>query len=284
MTVSLPPSDLPPPDASFPPSTGLSPALIPRPATTPLPSPASEVYPLGVQHGGRSKEQRWREDDGVCASSAVSLVQGDVVRKSYKEALVSSKPAASRVDDGWVRVVRRRSSTLKPHPRPVPVDLRGKCFNCFSSEHRAAECRNHVRCFFCRLPRHRVGVCPRRRTTPSIPGRNLVWRPVAKKSLDVLGYGLDMAGGQVAGSGPAAGEGAKKRTRRGQRKSGTGGRLAPSPAIDLARPECFVGRCGRIDRAEEELRRALIVNVVGQKILAVPRRCVMRSPRGFALK
>jgi hypothetical protein len=94
-----------------------------------------------------------------------------------------------------------------------------------------------------------------------------VWRPVAKKSSGEIGYGLGMAGGQVAGSGPAAGEGAKKRTRRGQRKrkSGAGGRLAPSPAFDLARPECFVGRCGRIDRAEEKLRRALIVSVVRQE-------------------
>jgi hypothetical protein len=128
---------LPPPNASFPPSTGLSPALIPRPATTPLPSPVSEASPLGVQRGERSKEQRWQEDGGVGASSAASLVQEGVVRKFYKEALFSSKPAASRDDDGWMRVVRRRSSTLKPLPRPVPVDLRGRCFNCFSSKHRA---------------------------------------------------------------------------------------------------------------------------------------------------
>jgi hypothetical protein len=90
---------------------------------------------------------------------------------------------------------------------------------------------------------------------------------VTKKTSEEIGSGLGMAGGQVAGSGPAAGEGTKKRTRRGQRKrkTGAGGRLTPSPAFDLARPGCFVGRCGRIDRAEEELRRALIVSVVGQE-------------------
>jgi hypothetical protein len=258
MTVPLPPSDLPPPDASFTPSTGLSPALIPRPATTPLPFPASEVYPLGVQRGGRSKEQRWREDGGVCASSAASLVQDDVFRKSYKEALSSSKYAASRDDDGWVRVVRRRSSTLKPLPRPVPVDLRGRCFNCFSSEHRAAECRNRVRCFFCRLPGHRVGVCPHRRTTPPIPGRILVWRPVAKKSSGEIGYGLGMAGGQVAGSGSAAGEGAKKRTRRGQRKRKSGA----GAGWLLRLPSTWLGRSALSGDVEEliGLRRSSVVH------------------------
>jgi hypothetical protein len=33
----------------------------------------------------------------------------------------------------------------------------------------------------------------------------------------------------------------------------------------MDKPVCFVGRCGRIDRAEEELRRALIVSVVGRE-------------------
>jgi hypothetical protein len=155
--------------APFPPFSGLSPALTPRPATTQLPSPASEDYPLGVVHGGRSKEQRSLEDGGACASSAASLVQGDVGRKSYKEALFFSKPAASRDDGSWVRVVRRRSSTLKSLPRPVPVDLHGRCFNCFSTEHRVAECRNRVQCFSASC-RGTVWVCARAggRTLPSL--------------------------------------------------------------------------------------------------------------------
>ena len=85
MTLPLPPLDLPPPrDASFPPSTSLSPALIPSPATTPLPSATSEASLIGIQLGGRSKAQRWREDDEVGSSSAASLVQDDAVRKSYR--------------------------------------------------------------------------------------------------------------------------------------------------------------------------------------------------------
>jgi hypothetical protein len=85
----------------------------------------------------------------------------------------------------------------------------------------------------------------------------------------------------VAGNGPAAGDGTKKRTRRGQRKrkAASGSRLGDAPiggstllapvvappTFDLARPVCFIGRCGRIDRAEVELRRTLIVGVIGQE-------------------
>ena len=82
----------------------------------------------------------------------------------------------------------------------------------------------------------------------------------------VCGREMAVAGG----SGPVTttGEGAKKRTRRGQRKrkSGAGGQLPPPPAFGLDKPVSFVGRCGRIDRAEEELRRALIVSVVGREV------------------
>jgi hypothetical protein len=59
VTLPLPPSGLPPPDASFPPPTGPSPAPIPRPATTPLPSPASKDPSPGVQRGGRPEKLRY---------------------------------------------------------------------------------------------------------------------------------------------------------------------------------------------------------------------------------
>jgi hypothetical protein len=52
---------------------------------------------------------------------------------------------------------------------------------------------------------------------------------------------------------------------RGRGSQAQGGQLPPSPAFGLARPVSFVGRCGIIDRAEEELRRALIVIVVGRE-------------------
>jgi hypothetical protein len=224
--------------APCPPSSGLSPALTPRPTTTQLPSPASEDYPLGVVHSGRSKELRWLEDGGACASSTASLVQGDVGRKSYREALFSSKPAASRDVGGWVTVVRRRSSTLKSLPRPVPVDLRGRCFNSFSTEHRAAECRNRVRCFFCRLPGHHVGVCPRRRTDSPIPGRTLVWRPVAMKSTEKTVCGRVMA--VAGGSGPAMTT-VKARRRELVVDRGRGSRALGGSCL-LRLPSAWIGR------------------------------------------
>lgn len=289
MTLSLPPPDLPPPpDTSSPPSTSLSPTLIPSPATTPLPSPALVGTPLDSQFGGHSKAQCWCEDSAVSSSSVASLVQDGSVRKSYKKALVSSKPFDSKDVGGWVRVDRRRvrgldrspSKALEPPPMPVLVDLRGRCFNCFLSGHRAVECRNRVRCFLCRLLGHRLNVCPRQRVAPSLPKRSLVWRPVSKETLEVR---LGMAGGSMV-DGAAGGDGMKKRTRRGQRNQKAGARsglgdhgapvggsplLAPvvasSPALDSAWPLSFIGRSGRIDQAEVELRRSLIVSVIGQE-------------------
>ncbi|CAN6355827.1 unnamed protein product [Urochloa humidicola] len=67
--------------------------------------------------------------------------------------------------DGWTYVMGRRQrrelrrQELRPC-RPVPVDLRGKCFNCFSPSHRAASCRTRPRCFRCRALGHRSSGCP----------------------------------------------------------------------------------------------------------------------------
>jgi hypothetical protein len=95
-------------------------------------------------------------------------------RRSYRDALVSSQRPVSRLavegaGGGWETVQSHRGRRLarrppQPEPRPVPVDLRGRCFNCFSADHRAARCSNRVRCFFCRRPGHCVSECPRRQT------------------------------------------------------------------------------------------------------------------------
>jgi hypothetical protein len=127
-----------------------------------------------------------------------------------------------------VRVDRRRArgldlgpwKALESPPRPVLVDLRGRCFNCFSSEQRAVECCNRVRCFLYRLPGHHVNVCPHRRVAPSLSKCSLVWRPVSKETSEVR---LGMVGGSMVGV-VAAGDGMKKRTRRGQRKQKAGAR------------------------------------------------------------
>jgi hypothetical protein len=228
-----------------------------RPAATPLATPASVSSPsltaqsLTVLPGGRSKAQRWCEHE---FPSAASLSQCDS-RRSYKEVLVDGRSSACGADvgnGGWVRVVGRRFHHRSPRtplpsqpPRPVPADLRGRCFNCFSPSHRAAECGSLVRCFHCRLPGHRVRACPRRKKTPHHPARVLVWRPVSRKVIPEEVPLCAMDGGSRVG-GDGDGEKTMKRTRCGQRRRkmdlevlGASGRvssLASSPLPSVVPP------------------------------------------------
>lgn len=136
----------------------------------------------------------------------VALVLGGD-RKSYKEALVSSWSLASHVenwdiDGDLVKVEGRCARHLARRPsnptlRPVYVDLCGRCFNCFSPDHRVAECRSCVRCFLCRLPGHRVYMCSHRRTVSPIPKCTLVWWPVSKEISVVAGLKCAMEGDSV---------------------------------------------------------------------------------------
>jgi hypothetical protein len=200
---------------------------------------------------------------------------------------VSSQPPGSRLvggsaDGGWVTVQGRRDRRLArrpplPAPRPVPVDLRGRCFNCFSADHRAARCSSRVRCFLYRLSGHRVNECPRRQTTLAAPWHKLVWQPVSKEAPADAGAEHAMAGDSALGGSVATVSG-KRRTRRGQRRrraeSGDGpggvplllpsGNMSPS-ALDGPRPVKIVGCSEKIDRAKIELHHDLIVNVIGQE-------------------
>lgn len=73
------------------------------------------------------------------------------------------------VEDGWMEVRPRRSWRHRPKPpcrpplsrRPVPSNLVGRCFNCFSGDHIAASCRNHTRCFRCKRTGHSSAHCKR---------------------------------------------------------------------------------------------------------------------------
>ena len=94
--------------------------------------------------------------------------------------------------------------------------------------------------------------------------------------------------------GSSAVEKARKRTRRGQRKRKNDGGLdvslaaaggAPSlrsvePPVESVHNVCFLKRSGRIDRAEEGLRRALIITVVGEEGLG----CALEIRDALALK
>jgi hypothetical protein len=65
---------------------------------------------------------------------------------------------------GWTRVVsrkakKRRLSALRAR-RPVPIDFKGRCFNCFADDHLAAFCHLEPRCFLCKTVGHRSYSCP----------------------------------------------------------------------------------------------------------------------------
>jgi hypothetical protein len=125
---------------------------------------------------GRGKEQRWTDaspSSGGSSStrsfrdvllggesrpppppSAASTVDRALVRLLLKKRLGQPSPSNKPDSQGWQRVQSRREhKSSRRHLRGprclVSVDLRGKCFNCFSSAYCAAECRSPPRCFRC---------------------------------------------------------------------------------------------------------------------------------------
>jgi hypothetical protein len=192
-----PTATTPPPDPNPSPSSTShhSPSTVatPAPATTPLPCPlgfcASQV--------GRSKFQRW--DDNASGSSSGGTVH------SYKEALLSSSGATSQEvdvntstvarpklcdkerrlrrrevlvpvdkEDGWQVVKSRKQFRCASARRGTIVNLRGRCFNCFSPNHLVASCRCPPRCFRCFKLGHQASCCPSIQAGPQklkTPGR-----------------------------------------------------------------------------------------------------------------
>jgi hypothetical protein len=239
-TLPLPPLRFPPlgatspADASFlAPHHSHTAALAPSPAATTTLSSASVGSPSFPLPGGRTSLL-----GGSSSSPVAALVKGGEP-PSYRDVLVSTRPssgAGSSSGDGagggWVKVVGRKGRRLtagqnflqmrttyvqRPVPRShhPPMDLRGRCFNCFASSHRAVACRSIVRCFNCRLPGHRFRVCPRRATAPACPWRVSVWRPVSKgpSVLPVPScHAMEVA---PLSGGSSAVVKARKRTRRG---------------------------------------------------------------------
>ncbi|CAN6323577.1 unnamed protein product [Urochloa humidicola] len=172
---------------------------------------------------GRSKEQRWCEDSPASASPNESAAATAAKWRSYRDVVatpaiptvpsrlplpvvakppprillrppvhIPPPPRRTKDADGWEQVAprykRREQAEGSRRPRrPVPVDLWGRCFNCFSGEHRAAQCRSQTRCFRCRALGHRSFFCPRRSPTapegvsgPVVPPKRVtVWRRVA---------------------------------------------------------------------------------------------------------
>jgi hypothetical protein len=66
----------------------------------------------------------------------------------------------------------------------VQVDHQGKCFNCISPAHRAAECRSHPHCFWCQEIGHYSYKCVSLSSELALPTRRstCVWHPVSSNN------------------------------------------------------------------------------------------------------
>ncbi|CAO2202168.1 unnamed protein product [Urochloa humidicola] len=184
--------------------------------SSPFLSTPAPGTPPSSSAGGRPKTQRWCNDSpptGKSGGGAPSYVE--VLRLGMRlesaalktpvitaSAAAASPRAAPRIvlasdgrgqrkgtlnmeqdEEGWSPVLGRRRRRECGHQGPrrlVPTDLRGKCFNCFSPEHRAASCKLKTRCFRCRGLGHRSAEClrlPSRFHSEAPRPQHLVWRP-----------------------------------------------------------------------------------------------------------
>jgi hypothetical protein len=212
------------------------------PASSPSLSPIVESLPLS----GRSKAERWSDaspsSSAVASSSAPSfrdvllscggttppLPQAVLgvelpppkitLKERPRQVLAASGPDAS----GWQQYESRRARVqrlkeLRGPRRPVPEGLRGRCFNCFSPSHRAADCRKGPRCFKCLALGHRAFSCAGRGqvSSPAGPRRLVVWRP----KLSATGSGKMVATEATpGGEGSGGTEGHNTRARRHRRR------------------------------------------------------------------
>lgn len=190
--------------------------------------------------------------------------------------------------------------------RPVPVDLRGLCFNCFASTHRAAQCRSRPRCFKCRKLGHRSYTCPSRSGQEGSQGRvgenpvMKVWRRITPATLlraqeivavqqaaaaDATSTGAAEPGIEGASGAAADDWGTRRRRHRPRHRKrknrgnfnpppddkagqGHGGDASPGVNLDDGVPPapmqpCIIDWSDRLDRAEQDLRRAVVITAVG---------------------
>ncbi|CAO2148695.1 unnamed protein product [Urochloa humidicola] len=307
-----------------------SPAPVTFPHSFPHPNVRSSL-PVG-----RSKEQRWCDNSPASSSSGDSAAATSVRRSYWDVAATSSIPSAPskplspaaakppprivlrstahipppprrvRDADSWEQVEsrsnRRARVELSRRPRrPVPADLRGRCFNCFSGNHRAAQCKSQTRCFKCRALGHRSLVCPRRSAV--LPKRATVWRRIEptmeqnqKGSLQALetavppaehGVASDVPRAVESGAPPPDSDRCGRRRRRPRHRrcrgplagaaqvldlsdtaAGNGRDASPAPpapddGVPLAHgPPCIIDWSTQLARAEADLRRAVLVTIV----------------------
>jgi hypothetical protein len=205
--------------------------------------------------------------------------------------------ALAQSDDGWQKVESRKSRHRRlKEARPrrlVPADLTGKCFNCFSMKHFAAQCFQRTRCFRCCAQGHRAFRSPnvhdgrelgplqkpklvdkmRRLTTGG-----MVWR---KKIASVPPVASTATGSEPAtGKMEEAGrENAKPQRRRPHKRRPSShvsqehpqqptSSMSVESAVLLPRhaakdfPPCVLNWSNQMTRAEEDLINTVVVSVI----------------------
>ncbi|KAK3120200.1 hypothetical protein QOZ80_9AG0683540 [Eleusine coracana subsp. coracana] len=334
LLVSSPPGAASPP--SPPPGSTADPAATLPAASAAIPSPTASgsTSPLSpfakpFRPAGRSNSLRWSDTSPASQSSGDSVSAG---ARSFRDVVASvsaaapSQPLPRVADkppprivvrsvvqvpppgkrgpdaDGWVRVEsrssRRQKADLARRPRrPVLVDLRGRCFNCFSGSHRAAQCKSRPRCFKCRELGHHSAACPQR--GGGVLKRVSVWRRITPAAMlgdaldppPVTEYPLDVAMATVASDVCRTDEGGavpprpvrrgcrrrrpRRRRHQGEDKQthpdraleGNGRDAAAAPPFTDAPPTqgppCVINWSDRLARAEADLRLAVLVTAVG---------------------
>ncbi|CAD6204738.1 unnamed protein product [Miscanthus lutarioriparius] len=252
--------------------------------------------------GGSSPVPSFKEVllSGGASSSALPQPVVAKVRRPPRIVLRSRAPQTSAGEGpdgaGWHRYEgrharKRRLRGLREPRRSVPADLRGRCFNCLSPSHRAASYLKGPRCFRCRAIGHRASVCGGRGQAlhAVAPRALLVWRPKStlgdSKSVKMVSSTAAPDDGGSGAAGAAAVPGTRTRRHRRVRKrgrskaAGSGGPSgqedeennvsaacdhAPTVSGDApARPRRVIDHSAKMSRAEDELRNALSVSIVG---------------------
>jgi hypothetical protein len=173
------------------PATAQSPAsstLLPCPNSPSSLSPAAHLFmPSGRSMGDSSPSSSYAElsppprpsyRDVLAPHPATTTRVLKFQSATATQVLAAVPRPALRSVLGFCSVshCHRHPPLSRSHPRrAVPEDLRGRCFNCFSTRHRAAVCRHRTRCFRCLEPGHRSYVCPRKLAALK-PLRWLAWR------------------------------------------------------------------------------------------------------------
>lgn len=169
-----PPGIPSPPTAQTPPvSTPLPAAAAATPALQTSVSPSS-LSPLAApfRPAGCSKEARWSNSSPVANSGSR---EASPTPRSFRDVVVASltsaapeptrpspvahkprivlcsvvhrpSPGLGTDEEGWTTVESKRARWFRHPRRPVPADLLGLCFNCFSPSYRDVVCRSRPRC------------------------------------------------------------------------------------------------------------------------------------------